>query len=339
MKVCFFANAPMDLIRIVGFYQTDIKILKELGFDVKISNSFRNIYLDSDIFYAYWASSGAKAILVSKLVGKPSILTLGGSDVAINDPTSTGYNSRPFLHKLIIKWNLGNADVVLADSKDVLKQAKYLGAKNLKLCYFAIDTKKYYPKNVKKENWLIIVSHLSKQNLERKRLTDIIFAMKYVVSKVPNTKLVFVGKKLDGFQILRNLSKNLGLAKNVIFTGKISEEEKIKYLNKSKAFVQPSLHEGFGLAMVEAMACGLPVIVTRKGATPEVAGNAAIYVPVMRPDILAQAMIKVLKNPRLAESIGKKARERVVKNFTYEKRKAEIKKIIEKLIKQKILTY
>ena len=103
MKACFFANAPMDLIKVVGFYQNDIRILKELGFDVVVANTFKNIPKNVDLYFAYWASSGAKAVIISKLLRKPSIVVAAGSDVARNDPTSTGFDARPIWQKQIIK--------------------------------------------------------------------------------------------------------------------------------------------------------------------------------------------------------------------------------------------
>lgn len=334
MKACFFANAPRDVIRVVGFYQNDIRILRELGFDVRISNKISNIPKNCDLYFAYWASSGSQAVLVSKLLRKPSIIVAAGSDVSKNDPTGTGYNARPGWHKAVIKWTLKNADKVLADSMDVLDQAKELGAKNISLSYFGVDLEKYKPVSGPKRNTFILVSHLSRQNVERKRMADILYAMKLVSSKVKDAKFVFLGTHLDGYPILKKIVEELQLEDNVEFieSRKLLEDDKIKHIQKSIAFVQPSLHEGFGLAMVEAMACGLPVIVTRSGATPEIAGNSAIYVPVEDPKALANAMLKILKSDSYRKKYGAAARERAVKMFDFKRRKEEIRQAIEEVM-------
>ena len=125
------------------------------------------------------------------------------------------------------------------------------------------------------------------------------------------------------------------MEKNVEFheSRGMEEKEKIRLVNKSVAFIQPSMHEGFGLAMAEAMACGLPVIVSRKGATPEVAGKAGIYVPVKNPKKLAEAILKVLKNRDLAEKLGNIGRERIKAIFNYKQRKECIADVVHRLVK------
>ncbi|MBI4015356.1 MAG: glycosyltransferase family 4 protein [Candidatus Aenigmarchaeota archaeon] len=335
MKVCFFANAPFDLIKVVEFYKTDIRILEELGFEVKVSNSFSNIEKNADLYFAYWASSGAKAIMYSKMIGKPNILVAAGSDVCKSDKTSTGFDARPYWQKKIIKWTLKNSNAVLVDSKHVLQQARMLGGKNLKLCYFGIDTEKYKPLKIKKEKSVVLVSHVSKHNVERKRIMDILDAMKIVVNDIPDAKFVLIGTLIDGFPAVKERVKNLGLERNVEFheSREMKEKEKIRLVNKSVAFVQPSMHEGFGLAMAEAMACGLPVIVSRKGATPEVAGGAGLYVPVKNPKKLAEAILKVLKNGELVERLGNIGRERIKEIFNYGQRKECIADVVHRLLK------
>ncbi len=90
MKACFFANAPMDLIERVEFYKNDIRILKEIGYEVKIANKLRNIPWGCDLYFAWWASSGTKALIISKLMRKPCIIIAGGSDVSLKDTSPAG---------------------------------------------------------------------------------------------------------------------------------------------------------------------------------------------------------------------------------------------------------
>jgi len=335
MKACFFANAPMDVINVVGFYQTDIRILKELGFDVTVSNKISNIPINSDLYFAYWASSGAKAVMVSKLARKPSVVIAAGSDVARNDPTGTGYDARPIWQKGIIRWCLKAADAIVADSKDVEKEARALGTKNLYMVYFGVDTNIYKPSTSPKEQNFVLVSHISKQNVDRKRMEDIIRAMKIVIEKYPKATFTFVGTQLEGYPIVKKLAEELELPNNIEFVESrgMPEGKKIEYMNRALAFVQPSLHEGFGLAMVEAMSCALPVIVTRQGATPEVAGEDAIYVPLKSPESIAKEMLSLLENEEKVKLVGSKLRQRVIDVFSYEQRKAELKKIIETVMK------
>ncbi|MEM7819951.1 MAG: glycosyltransferase family 4 protein [Candidatus Aenigmatarchaeota archaeon] len=327
MKACFFANASMDLIENVEFYKNDIRILKELGFQVKIANKLRNIPWDCDIYFAWWASSGIKPLFISKILRKPCIIVAGGSDVSLKDRSLAGYNQRNFIHKFIIRWTLRNADAILAVSKDIYEDAISLGAKRIHLVYNCIDTEKYVSFNTKKEDIVLAVSHLSKQNIERKGIKDIINSVPYVIKKYPKARFVIIGKKLDGYEEIITLAKSLGVEKNIEFVGFVSKKEKISLYNKAKVFVSPSEHEGFGIAIAEAMSCKLPVIVTNRGAIPEVVGNSGIYVKLHDVKDIANAIIKLLSDEKLRKKIGENSRKQIEK-FNYERRKEEIRKIV-----------
>jgi glycosyltransferase involved in cell wall biosynthesis len=333
MKVCFFANAPMDLIEKVEFYKNDIRILRDLGFEVKVANKLRNIPWGCDLYFAWWASSGAKALLVSKLLRKPCIIVAGGSDVSLKDVSPAGYNQRNFLQKIIIRWTLKHANYILGVSKDVYEDAVSLGAKRIHLVYNCIDIKKYKPTKSKKEDIILAVSHLSRQNIERKGIKDIINSAPHVLEKQPKAKFVIIGKKLDGFEDLLTLVRNLGVQKNIEFAGFVSEKEKMELYNKAKVFASPSEHEGFGVAIAEAMACELPVVVTDKGAITEIVGDAGIYVRFGNVSEIAGAIKKLLENEKFRANLGKKSRDRI-KGFSFEKRKGEIKNILEKFLEK-----
>jgi glycosyltransferase involved in cell wall biosynthesis len=83
-------------------------------------------------------------------------------------------------------------------------------------------------------------------------------------------------------------------------------------------FVFPSLYEGFGMPVLEAMACGVPVITSNTTALPEVAGDAALLVNPLEVDELADAIVTVIEEPDVAESLRAKGFERV-KQFTWER--------------------
>ena len=337
MKVCFYVNKSvipnLELLKNIEFYQNDIKILKDIGFDVVTANYWRDIPRNCDILFAWWASSGAIPLLISKILRKPCFLVVGGSDTSLKDRSQAGYHSRVWWHKLIIKWALRNANEIFAISKDGLDDAVSLGAKRIHLVYLAIDSEKYKPVKIKRNSVVLTVTHLTKQNIERKGIKDIMRAMKTVLAKIPDAKLVIVGNKLNGYPELAELAKDLDIERNVYFAGKISEGKKIKYYNSSKVFVSPSEHEGFGVAIAEAMSCGLPVIVTNRGALPEVVGKAGLYVPFNNAQALAERIIYVMRNPSMAARLSAKSREQI-KKFSYKNRKGAIEAIIKPYIKR-----
>ncbi len=92
----------------------------------------------------------------------------------------------------------------------------------------------------------------------------------------------------------------LGLQDAVRFLGRVPIEDLVALYNAADAFIYPSLYEGFGLPVVEAMACGCPVVTSNTTSLPEVGGQAAILVDPCRPDAIAHAVQRVLTEPDLA---------------------------------------
>lgn len=109
----------------------------------------------------------------------------------------------------------------------------------------------------------------------------------------------------------------LGLEGQVIVTGRISEEEKPALYSAARAFVFPSLYEGFGMPVLEAMACGTPVITSNVSSLPEVAGNAVLLVDPTRVDAIAEAMVRLVNDAGLQEELHRKGLERA-SQFSWE---------------------
>jgi len=123
------------------------------------------------------------------------------------------------------------------------------------------------------------------------------------------------------------------LQKNVIFTNRfISEEEKLKYLQESKIYVQASAHEGFGIAVAEAMACECIPIGSMYTSLWEVIGDAGYLIKYGDLEQLITAISLAIDNPFL----GKSARERIIKNFSRKSinRSEKLFQIINSLIKE-----
>ena len=110
-------------------------------------------------------------------------------------------------------------------------------------------------------------------------------------------KLVIVGQKAwlyDGiFETIRNHS----LAGEVVFTGYIPANDLPLFYNAASLMIYPSLYEGFGLPVLEAMACGTPVITSRGSSLEEIAEHAALLVDPYSVASIAMAMEKVANNP------------------------------------------
>jgi len=130
--------------------------------------------------------------------------------------------------------------------------------------------------------------------------------------------VVLAGRDGLGADEIRRLAKELGLANQAHFLGFVPQELLPGVYIMAKVVVFPSLYEGFGLPVLEAMACGTPVITSNISSLPEVAGDAALLVSPNNPEELRQALERVLKDEGLCAALRVKGLKRV-REFTWEK--------------------
>jgi glycosyltransferase involved in cell wall biosynthesis len=131
----------------------------------------------------------------------------------------------------------------------------------------------------------------------RKNLTRLIEA--YWKLEAGSWKLVIAGKKGWLYEEIFQQVERLGLAGRVVFTDYVPEGDLPTLLSGARLFVFPSLYEGFGLPVLEAMACGTPVVCSNTSSLPEVAGDAAVLVDPLDVKGLAMAMERVLSDEEL----------------------------------------
>lgn len=153
----------------------------------------------------------------------------------------------------------------------------------------------------------------------RKNLPVLLEAFRDVVSQLPQARLILVGRGPEEAR-LRGYVQSLGLEQMVVFAGFVTEQEKLEYYHSADLFVSPSLLEGFGLAVGEAMACGLPVVATCAGSLPEVVsdGETGLLVPPDDVASLSQAILRILRDRDLAHSFGRAGRARVERLLRWE---------------------
>ena len=130
--------------------------------------------------------------------------------------------------------------------------------------------------------------------------------------------LVLPGYPTDHERELREHARALGLEGDVRFPGWISAEELEGLWALARVFAYPSLYEGFGLPVLEAMARGVPVVCSNASSLPEVAGDAALLVDPRDEPALAEAIGRLLEDPGLRERLCARGSERV-REFTWER--------------------
>lgn len=142
-------------------------------------------------------------------------------------------------------------------------------------------------------------------NDPRKNILTLLVAFRTFLNKVREPfQLVLAGLSFDPdhFSFDRQLERYVrqhGLTSHVRFLGWVSPDELPLLYNAAHLLVFPSLYEGFGLPVLEAMACGLPVVAGANSSLPEVAGEAGLLVDVSDPGELAAAMLRVVEEPEL----------------------------------------
>ncbi len=144
--------------------------------------------------------------------------------------------------------------------------------------------------------------------------------------------LVITGKKGLSYDEVAGEIKRLGLEKDVLLLGYAPIEDMPRLLSAASALVFPSLYEGFGLPIVEAFACGCPVITSNVSSMPEVAGDAAVLVDPKDVEGISAAIDNVLGDSALAKTLSLKGLERA-KGFSWENTALETLKVFEGLVR------
>ncbi|RMH79345.1 MAG: glycosyltransferase family 1 protein [Acidobacteria bacterium] len=148
-----------------------------------------------------------------------------------------------------------------------------------------------------------------------------------------NLKLLIVGDNRGGYyKELTDYVRNRGIEHLVSFLGYVDDKTLTNLYRGAKAFVFPSLYEGFGLPPLEAMACGCPVIASNTSSIPEACGDAAIYFDPEDIEDMAKKIHLVLYNQNLRSLLIKKGIERA-KKFTWEKTAERILNLFYSMIK------
>jgi glycosyltransferase involved in cell wall biosynthesis len=146
-------------------------------------------------------------------------------------------------------------------------------------------------------------------------------------------KLVVTGQRAWRCGNDFRLADELGLKGEVIFTGYVAPGEMPALYNAADLFVFPSLYEGFGLPVLEAMACGVPVVASNVSSIPEVAGDAALLTDPRDAEAICDAMEHILKDGDLRSDLRRRGLERAA-TFSWEKAARETVAVYEEAVKK-----
>jgi glycosyltransferase involved in cell wall biosynthesis len=152
-----------------------------------------------------------------------------------------------------------------------------------------------------------------------------------------NVVLNIAGEGSERARLTQQIQSN-GLENRVMLLGEVSKTEIAKRLAQSDIFCQPSLQEGLGIAALEAMAAGLPVVASKVGGLIEVViqSETGLLVPVGDARAFAHAIASLLENPLKATQMGATGRDRVEKYFTREAMLAQTEQFYQEIVKERL---
>ncbi len=143
-------------------------------------------------------------------------------------------------------------------------------------------------------------------------------------------QLVLGGKKGWLYEENFQLAKDLGITKDIVYTGYIVGDELVPLFKNAQFFIMPSLYEGFGMTVLEAFATGTPAIVSKVSSLPEIAGNAAQFINPVDVSDMTEAMMRFATDENLREEYRQKGLEQARK-FDWEKTARETLEVYKSL--------
>jgi glycosyltransferase involved in cell wall biosynthesis len=324
-KILFVHNGPTEFVRL------DLAALRE-SFEVterfewsRVVNPFtlwREVK-HHDLVFGWFASWHTfLPVQFAKTLGKPSVLVIGGYDVA-NMPEIDYGHQRGGLKKWTSRRTMRMATRLVTNSDysraEIARNIGMTNGRVLRIFHGVPDRQGALPRQ--KERSVLTVGNVDRANLRRKGHEPFVRA----AALLPDVKFVLVGDwKDDAVNYLRSFA-----TPNVEFTGRVSDEALLDYYRSAAIYVQPSLHEGFGMSVAEAMLAGCFPVITEAGALPEVTGDCGRRVARPDPELIAEAVRTALTAP---DELRGAVRDRILQNFPMTSRSAQLREVVEQLV-------
>lgn len=329
-RVLFYSSVKdKTSFDLVQFYNIDITILKDLGYEVLLSNSIRDAwkFWTYDFVFAYFYRYSFFVALIAHIFGKKSFFT-GGVD-SLN-PKNIGTNDYK-IQALFFRLCYAVCCRAIVVSQTDMENIKTIVRNTKKLAYseHTIPVNKYHADIKQKKDIFVTIGWTALSSIERKGIDKAVkvFAKLQSFVKFSNSKLVLVGTPGDGDGYLRQLIKDYNIEDKVDIRGNISEDEKINLLEEAKYYFQLSSFEGFGLAALEAV-CAKCILIH--------SGRGGLSNPIYSDEILFNIDGELdseadLLYPRLLQFDDKtieSSYQRVVENYGNERRKRDFERIL-----------
>ena len=277
----------------------------------------------ADVVFGWFASWHTFfPITLAALLRKPSVMIVGGFDTANMPDIGYGYQQgglRRWASRLIMTC----ASRLITNSSYSLEEIKRntpIPAGRVTVVHHGVPDP-FGRAGAHKERLALTVGAIDRGTLIQKGQLPFVQAAR----ELPDVEFVFAGKWLDdAISELRAVAPE-----NVRFTGWLSDDDLRGLYLRASVYVQASRHEGFGLAVAEAMLAGGVPVVMNVTAMPEVVGDAGVPIDSQRPEQVADGIRRALE---LGPGAGRAARERILTAFPMERRRDGILKVVEEAL-------
>jgi len=312
-----------------------IKSITGLKFYLRVFNQIRKLIKQHEISTIHCGRclpEGFIGLIFNKLMGIPYICYIHGEDV---EAAATSRELSWMVTKI-----LANATKLICNSQNtanLLLNNWQADSRIIKILNPGCDTNKFIPaepdEHIKsKLGWhnkkvILTVGRLQ----ERKGQDMLIKALPAIKEVSPNILYAIIGGGEEK-QKLDKLVNELNLQDHVMFMSEVSDEEMIQAYQQCDLFILPNRTvgkdiEGFGMVLVEAQACGIPVIAGDSGGTAEtmIIGETGFIVDCTEPEVIANKIIELFDLPNIIEQLGQNGRKHVVNTLDWQahKNKAE----------------
>lgn len=282
--------------------------------------------IQPSIVHAHYASGYGT---LGRLIGfHPYIVSVWGSDVY-------EFPHRSPLHKWLLQRNLAAADYLCSTSRDMARETQKYTSKPILITPFGVDCEDFsIPARSRERTDEFVIGTV--RSMEKSYGIDCLLkAFRLLTDRHPDwpCKLVIVGGGNLERQY-RELASTLNLEARVCFVGKVPHNRVIDHLRSFSVFAALSDTESFGVAILEASACGIPVVVSNVGGLPEVVvdGTTGLMVSPNDEVAAAECFEKLFLSPNLRDGLGRAGRQRVRERYDWN----QTAKIMENLYEEVI---
>lgn len=274
-----------------------------------------------DLLHTHYASGYGT---LSRLIGySPTLLSVWGSDV-FEYPYQSSSKMKNIVKNLKAPQQIASTSVAMARQTESL----YKPGKEIQITPFGVDVAFFKPSGQKAEDSIVTIGMV--KTFEEK------YGPHHFLESIPilerklqsagmaeifkNVRILMVGEGKMWEELVKQ-TERLSIQDIVTFTGAVPHHEVPDYLNKLDIYCAPSEKESFGVAVIEASSCELPVIVSDVGGLPEVVldGKTGYIVPNKSPEQIAEKLFLLLIDPELRKTMGKNGRKFVEETYSWEK--------------------